>query len=106
MKTTTIKDNCSEKEGGGARKVALFLSTLDRKTAEVLLRNFDPQIAKEIIKEASLIKEEAISRENIELIIEEFVTSFSEDTSKFSNILLISPVLSCFLNKSFVSGNL
>ncbi len=72
----------------GARKAAILLSVLDRKTAQALLNLFEPEVAAEIASEAKRVKPEKLSTNEIELIVREFVDSFFNNDRQLADALL------------------
>ncbi|MBR5759351.1 MAG: hypothetical protein IKX88_12215, partial [Thermoguttaceae bacterium] len=60
----------------GARKAALLLSILDSDVVEKLLALFDPKIVEIIVDEAKRVKVEQISLDEVEPIVNEFLTTF------------------------------
>lgn len=72
----------------GARKAALLLSILEPDVVEKLLALFDPKIVDIIVDEAKRVQVEQISLDEVELIVNEFLTSFGVDDRELASVLL------------------
>ncbi|MBP5621272.1 MAG: hypothetical protein J6X44_04580, partial [Thermoguttaceae bacterium] len=72
----------------GARKAALLLSILEPDVVEKLLALFDPNIVDIIVDEAKRVQVEQISPDEVELIVNEFLTSFGVDDRELASVLL------------------
>ncbi|MBR4753446.1 MAG: hypothetical protein IK077_17000 [Thermoguttaceae bacterium] len=72
----------------GARKAALLLSILDSDVVEKLLALFDPKIVEIIVDEAKRVKVEQISLDEVEPIVNEFLTTFGVDDHELASVLL------------------
>ncbi len=72
----------------GARKAALLLSILDPDVVEKLLELFEPRVVDAIVEEAKRVKVEQTSLDEVEEIVNEFLTSFGVDDRELASALL------------------
>jgi len=72
----------------GARRAALLLSVLDSDTVEELLKLFEPKVVDVIVDEAARVKSEHISYDEVESIVNDFLSSFGVSDCEFASALL------------------